>query len=503
MRELFAKPFIRQRYEDQSRDILTTNEYYANHFSCSQGAGDGNLFRFFVENNLELLRKGGTLNYVIPTALWTDEGSQELRRHIFANFRLRYFYGFENRKLLFPDIDVRYKFGLMQIERPQQQEQEEEGAFATRFMLVSPAELEDRDANISYSLQDVRTISPRWLALMEFRSEAELAIMRKIHSQGYGLLSPDWIDFRNELHATADKKIFHEKYAEGMIPLYRGACIWQYDSEYWQHAGEGNRNEYWLDPAEMDRHLQSKERSRLVDDIASAIECGRKSQKKAVLDRLGLKKEDELDRFLAPDRKYPRLAFRAIASDTNERSVVAAIMPPGIGAQNSLWTSIPKRYVADGQGIKTEDFSLLRLFLCQAFFNSIVFDWVLRCSIAINVNKTYIWRMPLPQPTDAEIRANPDFLRLARNSLRLSSFFNEKAFLGYFRESGLKNSDKITETKIADMTRRENDLIMARLYKLNRAEMTVILDIFAVLKNNHPGYVAALLENVPEEYPPE
>lgn len=494
-RELLAKPFIRDRYKKQRNGILATNEYYKNNFPWSKGAGDGNLFRFFVENNLRLLRKGGTLNYVIPTALWTDEGSTALREHIIDKYWLRNFYGFENREGLFPDVHLSYKFGLMRIERPAESLAEKDAN--TRFMLTSPAELENRDRNFTYTPDDINVTSPKWHALMEIRNRDELDIMRKIHGCGYSYLDPGWIDFRNELHATIDKKIFHENCSSGMIPLYKGACIWQFDSEYWNQAADGNKNEYWLKPDEFDKYILSKERRRIIDDIYPQLQASpKKSKTKNVLDFIGLKDEKELEQFVVYDREYPRLAFRAIASDTNERTIVASVIPAQVGAQNSLWMSIPKRYVLKGKKIGIVEYDLKVLFFAQAFFNSIVFDWVMRCSIAMNVNKTYIWRMPMPQPDVTEIENKSDFMKLARNSLRLSAFYNEKAFGPLFGQFGMDGGWKITERKIADMTRRENDLIIANMYGLERKDMEVILDTFSVMRDNRPGYAEALLEMI-------
>lgn len=263
----------------------------------------------------------------------------------------------------------------------------------------------------------------------------------------------------------------------------------QYDSEYWNRAGDGNRNEYWLEVDEFDEYLLKKERGRLADEIHAQLNLpGKKSKLKSVLDDLDLKKESDRDKFIVPDRKFPRLAFRAIARDTDTRTMIASVIPVEIGAQNSLWTSIPKHYVLRERGVVVEEYDLVRLFFAQVFFNSIVFDWTIRCSIAINVNKTYIWRMPMPQPSAAEIDGDTVYMKLARNSLRLSAFYNEQAFYGFFGKFGLSSSDKILEAKIADMTRRENDALIAKLYGLEKSDMAVILETFSVMNDHFPGY---------------
>ena len=81
----------------------------------NKGAGDGNLFRLFVERNLGLLAPGGSLNYVLPSALLFEEGSTALRKHIFTHCHMPFFYSFENNKGIFPDVHRSYKFALMQV----------------------------------------------------------------------------------------------------------------------------------------------------------------------------------------------------------------------------------------------------------------------------------------------------------------------------------------------------------------------------------------------------
>lgn len=174
--------------------------------------------------------------------------------------------------------------------------------------------------------------------------------------------------------------------------------------------------------------------------------------------------------------------------------MIAAVIPANVGAQNSLWVSMPKRYALNGKSVTVKTQDAMLLFFALAFFNSLVFDWVMRCSITINVNKTYIWRMPMPQPTAAEIATQPDFLRLARNSLRLSAYYNKEAFESLFPQLGLEASDRIATEKQADMARRENDLIIIRLYGLNKTDVEVMLGSFAVMNTSRPGYAEALLE---------
>ena len=64
--------------------------------------------------------------------------------------------------------------------------------------------------------------------------------------------------------------------------------------------------------------------------------------------------------------------------------------------------------------------SALRLLFALAWFNSVPVDWIARQMIQINVSQTYLYRLPMPQPSDDEIRNNPVYAQLAKNALLLT-----------------------------------------------------------------------------------
>ena len=76
-KRLLESEHIATAYRDTLRSMDVANEYYKDKatFPLNEGAGDGNLFRLFVERNLGLLAPGGSLNYVLPSALLFEEGS--------------------------------------------------------------------------------------------------------------------------------------------------------------------------------------------------------------------------------------------------------------------------------------------------------------------------------------------------------------------------------------------------------------------------------------------
>jgi type II restriction/modification system DNA methylase subunit YeeA len=226
--DLLDNPEIKKKYDEEKEQIYLFNEYLKIAYPYNKGSGSGNLFRFFVERSLNLLTPGGSLNFIVPTDLMTENSSDLLRQYIFQNYRINYFDGFENRKKLFPGVDSRYKFGLIQIENNQDYNQ----SAKTRFMLTDPAILNTEDGCFDYPYDIVKELSPKFLAYMDVKGgNNSLDLLRRLYPK-YPPLDINWLNFRQELNATKHKKIFKEKYSPSYLPLYKGEMIWQFNANF-------------------------------------------------------------------------------------------------------------------------------------------------------------------------------------------------------------------------------------------------------------------------------
>lgn len=215
-------------------------------------------------------------------------------------------------------------------------------------------------------------------------------------------LSLHWLDLGQELNMTADRDLFHTPRTTGRIPLAEGKTIWQYN-----HAHDGAL--YWLDTAAVRERLKSKELHRMAGD-------------------LGIKKSEAQAHYahaIRFDCEFPRLAFRPIASDTNERTLIFAILPPNCSFGHSMFAIWPKKYIwnetAENKTVNIESVSILRQLFALGIFNSLVVDWIARFMVQINVSKTYLMRLPIPQPeNDAAILNNRAYRQLTKNALILT-----------------------------------------------------------------------------------
>ena len=476
---LLAKSYIKKEYEATQAFMGIQNEYYKAHFPLNRGSGDGNLFRFFVEKNLSLLSQNASLNYVLPSALMLEEGSYTLRKEIIENKTLKYFYSFENREGIFKDVDSRYKFALMQIINTKPQPNQ---IIKTMFYKTNIESVYKEANMIDISLENIKSLSPNQLALQEVRSEKDLKILQKCYT-AFAPLSLEWLDFRNELHMTQDKDLFIEFYSENLLPLYEGKMIWQFNADF-------SEAQYFLDSKDFDERLRSKEIYRLKQDLG----IDNKEYEKLLESYYPkVSKEEAEDSIIVYDRAFYRLGFRAIASDTNERTLIFSLLPKNCGFGHSMFANSPKKYILENSQITHHKVSHLRICFALGIFNSLIVDFIARGMIQINVSKTYLERIPLPQPSDKEILENATYLSIAKNALILQ-LCNDKA--GHFKELqeefGISQNEIPKTPKLCDELRAKQDIAIAKLYGLDKEEFCYLLESFKVLQSKKPEYIALL-----------
>ena len=86
--------------------------------------------------------------------------------------------------------------------------------------------------------------------------------------------------------------------------------------------------------------------------------------------------------------------------------------------------------------------------------------------IQINVSQTYLYRLPMPQPTDEEIRSNPAYAQLAKNALLLTLAAPSPQVWNDFCELAplfnVHKKDVPMTAKAQDVLRAENDQLVAK-----------------------------------------
>jgi len=172
-----------------------------------QGSADLNLYKLFLEQTHSLLRNSGRFGFVVPSGLYSDHGTGDLRRLFLDHCSWEWLFGFENRDGIF-EIHRSYKFNPIIIQKGGTTE-----AVRTAFMR---SKLEDweraEDLATPYSRAQVERFSPKSRAILEIQSKRDLEILEKIYANSVllGDQGPDgWgIKYSTEFHMTNDSKLF-------------------------------------------------------------------------------------------------------------------------------------------------------------------------------------------------------------------------------------------------------------------------------------------------------
>jgi hypothetical protein len=399
---------------------------YANQISIVNGKQAGtdiNLYKLFTEQCFNLLRKGGYCGIVIPSGIYTDIGTKQLREMLFGKTRVTGLFCIENRKEVFEGVHRSFKFVIMSFEKGGTTER-----FPAAFMRHDVTELErfPQQGAIEISVPLVRRLAPDSLSIMEFKSTLDVLIVERMIA--HPLLGDDskWRpSFHREFHMTDDALLFQSTSANDSLPLFEGKMIWQFT-----HTLAEPR--FWI--------VEKKGRHAL---LGKQCDVGQ---------TLGYQKF--------------RIAYRAVASSTNERSMVATIIPPCFTG-NSVNVS--------------ENLNCAVQVYCMAVFNSFVIDWFLRQKVSANINMFYIYQLPVPRLTEKDAAFRPIVERSARLICTTPEFDDlAKEIFGRRADSATIGATDPTERA---KLRAELDALVAHLYGLTEEEFAYILTTFPLVSD--------------------
>lgn len=408
-----------------------------------QGSGDVNLYKLFLEQAHALLRPGGRLGFLVPSGLYSDHGSQALRRLFLDHCRWEWLFGFENREKVF-DIDSRFKFNPVIVEKGGTT-----AAIRTAFMR---RQLDDwaraEELATDYPRERVAQFSPRSAAILEIQSKRDLEILEKIYANSVllGDDGPDgWgIRYATEFHMTNDSKLFpprpwwesqgyrpdeysrwlkgnwrprapgtpappdarrvdlpagvilsrdrsewirEEEIEDTALPLYEGRMIGQFDfSQKGWVSGKG-RSAVWREIPWGEKRIEPQYLMGFATYQEEAIARHLKRVKRIAGVEGALAERDRLREPAAFAQwwlsRWARVAFLDVTSATNERTMIAA--PAG---QLPCGNSVPTLTLA------ADSLALV------AILNSFVHDFVerARCS-GLHLNYFVIEEAALLEPT--------------------------------------------------------------------------------------------------------
>lgn len=400
-----------------------------------QGSADLNTYKMFVEVSHALLQEGGQLGLLVPSGLYTDRGTGDLRKLLLHGCRWRWLYGFENRRKVF-DIDSRFKFCVTLAEKGGTTDN-----VRAAFMRHDLEDWAQARGVLDYPADRVTTFSPKSLSILEVQSQRDLEVLTRIYANSVllGDDGPDgWgIEYATEFHMTNDSKLFIQRdeaeangfrpdiygrwmdeEGEVLLPLYEGRMIGQFDfSEKGWVSGKG-RGAKWREIPWEDKRIEPQYLMREED-------AGRPPRHFSIMD---------------------------ITSSTNRRTAIGALLP-----------AFPRNHKSPILGPSDD---LAQQLAFSALLNSFVFDSVLRQSFSgLSLTWHVLEAMPLPHRCE---HLRPLVRIAARLQLSPPTLAAERLTIGDERPVALTLHERLR-------LRCTLDAIVAVLYELDRDDFSWVL----------------------------
>jgi len=401
-------------------------------------------FRVFMERNASILGDLGYTGVVVPSAFHSNAGATGVRQLYLEKMALRCCFSFENLKKLF-DIDSRFKFAAVVAQQDPSGTEE----FECGFYWHDLGRLFDAGDRMRYSAEFVRRTGGEYLTTLELRTAIDAEIAKTCF--GSTKLLGAWLselvirlgrecDMSNDSHrftptpsvlpSSSDPRIpdlAASLREQGYLPLHEGKTFHQFDDSW----------------GERPRYLVS------VSALSNKPEWLRAAQ-------------------------YYRMAYRAIARSTDERSGIYCILPPGVVCGNSA--------PVEREPFRSPTSSVI---LISAVANSFIFDWALRQKSSANVNLFILNGCPFPDlsPEQKSFLAHAA-LRLTCNHEGYARLWVEQVG-DEWREPKPNHAWPVLDGVLTRWSvRAAVDAVVAEAFGLNREQYAHVLSAFS--HRSHP-----------------
>lgn len=360
-----------------------------------QGRGKLYTYRLFVERALRLLHERGVVGMIVPASLWFDRDAEPVRRLLLDGADWLWLFGFENRRKVFA-IDGRYRFGAIVAQRPGPT-QDVRVAFGRTELADWRAEV---PAHTRLAVAELRALSPGSGTFVEADDPRDLELLLRMQRCGTPLCGPrgrfawrqgDWNMTSDREHFVLREHAERQGYRRDgdgtwrcaghpdLLPLLQGAMVGDLHPNVGAHARGTGHGTQWEPPPTPE-----------IVRPAFLVPAAAWLAKAAV-------------------RAPFRLVHRALGNASNERTMLACLLPD-LPCGNSLGVLTP------WPAVTAQRAPLRELAAAAGVLGSLPFDWALRQRLAgTNLNQFVLADCVLPE-LDADVEC-----QLAGLALRLGA----------------------------------------------------------------------------------
>ena len=444
------------------------------------------LSALFLERVFKLSRDGVQVSLLLPGTIFGGVMGKDLRVHLLEHTDVENLIGFEN-KGIFEAIDDRYRFAVLTFE------------YGGKTSVLRGL-FNQHDMGIVYNIEKEAISIPREVLLSyspegrifpSITSQTEASVLEKVVDQpslGQQIEDAWTVDMlTKEFVESTDKDRLQSSPKGADYPVFGGKNIHQFqhdnslnsdlaDPEYWSKGlyDPPNSAQYRVREKKLNRgHLK-----RALYDSFGGPETS-KSQVQFVDDLLkkyrgnGLEEED----ILLDCNEY-RVGIRDVTNSTNERTIIATVLPKDVICLHTINTFKPYAIEPEEEHLTASPlrspyirrFTDKELFVATGLLNSIAFDFLMRTKVETHIVKRELLESQIPRLTDGDDWFNYIADRAARLNCYGEKFAEMRERLG--------GIDPATEQYERRELQAEIDAAAFHAYGLERRDVKFVLDDF-------------------------
>ena len=439
------RPELRQEIEDTRRQIEEQREFFRpeNGYTI-QGRGDTDLYKLFCERYASIAKTRGFIGVVLPRVAFLNDGSRGFRRWLFKECRPSRVDSLLNNRHWAFDIHPQYSIALVTAQAgtpvdgsvtttgPARNEREfvecitSEGVHVDLATLASwtPAPMNDSVKEPTWELPLLPT-SIHVSVLGKLRRGVRFDRLQNPKSQktSRGAAAAPSATLYRELDSAQQRHLFTNPPGGGRIPVLKGQSLYQYEPDWGEPAGYGNKRE-------IEDFLRTK--------YANAPLC--------------------MDGYT-----HGRIAFRRISRSTDSRTTIACLVPPSTPLTDALACMALGQRGGQEEGWRADEKAYI-----LGLLNSLPFDWLARRYVETTFNHFIMYGMTAPLPD------NTPWQRIGNLAARLSCV--DERFAEFASDAAVEWGP-LTGDQRNDM-RAEIDALVARAYDLTEDELRFIFTDF-------------------------
>ncbi|MBZ0248097.1 MAG: class I SAM-dependent methyltransferase [Burkholderiales bacterium] len=396
----------------------------------SLASGEPDMYVAFLELLVRLATPGGRICALVPAGLIRSQGTTTLRRELIDRSSAMDLGIFENRARFF-GIDTRFKFLSVSITL-------ERASGPEKKLPLGLAHYTGTDTGVTVGqiVRIGRAALERCrpdLSVPEVRTAGEWKMFQRMASNGLGAIGetdPWYPEIVREVDMTRDRPHFRAAQGRARLPLVEGRMVHQFRFGAKKYVSGTGRRAIW---AALPLGQSNVVPQFFIDPQALSDKARKRSQ-------------------------MVRAGFCDITGQTNERSMLATMVPAGTACGNKvptiLFPSDPRR---------------ARLSLWVGIANSLAFDWAIRRVLTTTVNYFLLRSVPFP-------RLDPDSLPGRQIAKHVEDLLRLDA-------SAISAADKWRAAEL----RAQIDVLVLRSYGLGYEDMITILADFPLLDRAQPA----------------